>query len=213
MRVLPKLLIAGFSLLCATGLFAQMKFDPPHSDDVLARLSYNETGPFKCCLKEPPPSNDGSLGAFSPEVDPAHICIAVSQDGEYRVVLALDGKIQHLQGKMPNEQFQQLKTLLSTPDFRALSGDHGGLLRRRAETFGAEIAQPETAGTVSKQKLQWLNPDGYNPFPPSVSNVIDWLKNFKPTGGKKFVYSEFSDVCPSRGFRLLQPAVAANGAP
>jgi hypothetical protein len=38
--------------------------------------------------------------------------------------------------------------------------------------------------------LHWLNPDGGNPFPQSVSNVIAWLKDFKPTGGNRRLRSQ-----------------------
>jgi hypothetical protein len=117
---------------------------------------------------------------------------------------------QHLQGKMPDDKLEELKTLLSLPDFRSLSGDHGGLLRQKAETFASEIMEPNADGV---QHLQWLNPDDNNPFPEPVSKIILWLKDFKPQGGKQFVYSEFSNVCPSRGFRLLQPSQATNSRP
>lgn len=203
MRVLTKLLLMALSLLWAICLFSQSKRDA-NLDEVFARLSYHESGTVKslCCLKEPP-TND-QLKQFISAMQPPDICIAVSEGGYYRVVM----NSQHLQGKMPNDKLQELKILLSSPDFRSLSGDHGGLLRQKAETFAAEIMQPSVAGVVRTQHLQWLNPDDNNPFPEPLSEVISWLKDFKPQGGKQFVYSEFSDVCPSRGFRLLQPSVA-----
>jgi hypothetical protein len=157
--------------------------------------------------KEPP--TDEQLKQFISAIQAPDICIAVAEGGDYRVVM----NSQHLQGKMPDDKLQQLKTLLSSPDFRSLSGDHGGLLRQKAETFAAEIMQPNTAGVVRTQHLQWLNPDDNNPFPAPVSKVVSWLKDFKPQGGKQFVYSEFSDVCPSRGFQLLQPSEATNSTP
>jgi hypothetical protein len=208
-RVLAKLLVAALFLVCAASLFSQSRLRT--ETEVFARLSYNESGAFKCCLKEPPA--DGKPKVFIPAIDPADICIAVSERGDYRVVMILDAKFQYLQGQMSADKLQQFKSLLSSSDFRGMSGDHGGLLRQKAETFAAEVLQPDVAGTVRTQRLHWLNPDGGNPFPQSVSNVIAWLKDFKPTGGKQFVYSEFSDVCPSRGFQLLQPVVAATQTP
>jgi hypothetical protein len=114
---------------------------------------------------------------------------------------------------MSIEQFDRLRTLLSSPDFRVLSGDHGGLLRQHAERFGAEVVDRDASGTVRTQRLEWLNPDGENPFPASVLKVVRWLKDFKPTNAQKFVYSEFPDVCPSGGLRLLQPNIASSHAP
>jgi hypothetical protein len=204
MRVPVNLLVNALLLVSTTSLFSQATWDP--KPEVLARLSYNETGQSKCCLEESPA--DGKPKVFMPAIDPPDICIAVSGAGDYRVAMILNGRSQHLQGKMPEEKLQQLKDLLSSPDFRDLSGDHGGLLRQKAETFAAEVRQSDAAGVVRTQRLQWLNPDDNNPFPQSVFRVISWLKNFKPKGGKQFVYSEFSDVCPSRGFQLLQPALA-----
>jgi hypothetical protein len=65
-------------------------------------------------------------------------------------------------------------------------------------------------GEDEAQRLQWLNADGENPFPDSVTKVVIWLKHFEPTDAKLFEYTEFPDVCPSGGLRLLQPSVAAN---
>jgi len=102
--------------------------------------------------------------------------------------------------------FEQLNSLLGSPDFRVLSGGHGGLIRRDSKSFAAEIPK---AGD-SAQKLQWLDADGENPFPGSVANVVDWLKHFDPKDGKMFEYADYPDVCPSHGLRLLQPSVAMN---
>jgi hypothetical protein len=113
-----------------------------------------------------------------------------------------------LRGKISDRQFKQLGKLLSDSDFRALSGSHGGLIRQRAESFGAEVV-----GEDGTQRLQWLNADGENPFPDSVGKVVDWLEHFEPKNGKAFEYAEFPDVCPSVGVRLLQPSVAANVGP
>lgn len=137
------------------------------------------------------------------------LCISVSREGDYRISrLMTDGETQRLRGKILDEQFQQLKKLLATSEFRALSGGHGGLVRQGAESFGAEISRKKRV-----QWMQWLNADGENPFPDSVANVINWLEGFEPKNGESFKYAEFPDVCPSRGLSLLQPSVAANDGP
>src|ERR1017187_3633990 len=140
-----------------------------------------------------------------------HVCVAVSHDGDYRIVRSLNsGQAQRLQGKIPQEQFQQLKTLLGSADFRALSGSHGGLILQESESFAAEIPMSGWQRERGTQRLQWLNANGESPFPDSVANVVYWLKHFEPTDGKLFVYAEYPDVCPSVRLRLLQPSVADN---
>ncbi len=137
------------------------------------------------------------------------LCVAISREGDYRISrLMPDGETQRLRGKIPDKQFQQLKTLLASSEFRALSGGYGGLIRQRAESFGAEVSRKKGV-----QWLQWLNADGENPFPDSVARVINWLERFEPKNGEPFEYAEFPDVCPSRGFSLLQPSVAASEGP
>jgi hypothetical protein len=91
-----------------------------------------------------------------------------------------------------------------------------GLVRQEAETSGAEIPAPNDAlrqWSEPAWRLQWLNGDGANPFSPSVSSVVDWIKRFQPKGGKTFEYADYPDVCPAGGLRFLQPSVAGNPHP
>lgn len=186
-------------LLVSTGMWAQ-ESDQGDDADLLARLGYTS-------------STVVELGGVR------HVCVAVTRDGEYRIVRSADdGEAVRLRGKMPQKQFKQLSKLLEESEFRALSGYHGGLIRQDAESFSAEIPGPlrERADATRKWmgrdawRLQWLNADGENPFPASVAKVVEWLQHFQPTGGKAFLYAEFPDVCPASGFRLVQPAVAEN---
>src|SRR5579864_7232100 len=102
------LLIVG-SLLISGGLLAQEIYHPP-DPDLLAKLSYDNS-------------------AIGSEEGAQHICVAVSRDKEYRIVRLLNnGMTQRLHGKMTNQQFQQVKSLLGSSDFRILSGSHGGLI-------------------------------------------------------------------------------------
>jgi hypothetical protein len=189
-------------LLIPLGVWAQESNHRTDSD-LLARLSY-----------------ENSSVVWPPVV--RHVCVAVTRDGEYRIVRSLvHGETQRLRGKMPKEQLQQLTELLEAAEFRALSGDHGGLVRRDAEVFGAEIPRPMREHVDGARKwrerdvwrLQWLNADGESPFPGSVGKVVDWLQHFQPKDGKPFLYAEFPDVCPTGGLRLVQPAVAENQHP
>ncbi len=184
------LLIAG-SLLISSGLWAQEVYRPP-DPDLLAKLSYD-------------------ISTIVKEAGVQHVCLAVSRGEEYRIVrLFSDGTTQRLHGKLTKQQFEQLKSLLGSADFRVLSGSHVGLIRRDSQSFAAEISKSEWRREDGEQKLQWLDGDGENPFPGSVANVVDWLKHFEPKDGKLFEYADYPDVCPSGGLRLLQPSVATN---
>lgn len=193
MQTYARLFLAGAVALVSVGLWAQNQDrnrDQIHSfgANLLVRLSY-------------------SSSAVDHDAEGLRqICFAVSRDGSYRLLrLTRQGETERLRGKMAEEQLQKLKTLLGHSDFRALSGSHGGLILQGAESFGAEI--PRENGT---QHLRWLNPDGGSPFPHAVAKIVDWLEAFDSKGGEPFTPAEFSDVCPSEGFRLLTPPVAAN---
>jgi hypothetical protein len=189
MRPYAKSFLTTGVLLISVGLWAQEVY---HADDtdLLARLSYDHS-------------------AIVHGEDVRQVCIAVSRAGEYRIMRSLTtGETQRLQGKVRQEQLQQLKTLLKSTELKALSANHGGLIRQDSESFAAEIPRKDGA-----QRLQWLNADGESPFPAPVAKVVDWLKHFEPKDAKAFDYAEYPDVCPSGGLRLIQPSVAENGRP
>jgi hypothetical protein len=191
MQPFAKSFLAGAILLVSVNLWAQKVYSF-HDPDLLARLSYDSS-------------------AFQEKEGNRHVCVAVSRDGDYRIVRTTNsGQTQRLQGKLPQEQFQQLKTLLESAEFRVLSGDHSGLIRQESESFRAEIPMPDLQRWDRALRVQWLNADGERPFPDSVAKVVNWLERFEPTDGKRFVYAEYPDVCPSGVLRLLQPPVAAN---
>ena len=145
-----------------------------------------------------------------------HVCFAVSRNADYRIIRSSDaGHTERLDGKLPKEEFGQVSNLQEAPDFRNLSGNGGGLIRQDAETFAAEIAvrgrwHDDGYGTKwlepQTRRLQWLNADGETPFPTPVVKVVDWLKKFEPSNAKRFEATEFPDVCPSGGMRLVQPS-------
>jgi hypothetical protein len=202
MHLYPKTLLTTAILLVASCSIAQERYRSP-DPDLMARLSYDDSGVVR----------QGNV---------RHVCVAVSRDGDYRIVRSLDdGQTQRLHGKMPKEEFRQLTKLLGAAEFRNLSGDHGGLIRQDAESFAAEIPlrdgrHEDGAGNWLEHeawRLQWLNPDGESPFPAAVSKLVDWLQAFQPKDGKSFEYADYPDVCPARGLRLLQPDVAENSHP
>lgn len=199
MRAYARVLVTLSFLLVPFVVWAQ---ETPRSEnsDLLARLSYRTSAAVQ---------RDGLQ----------QMCLAVSRDREYRIVrLAGEKPMQRLHGTLTKEQFEQLTKLLESPKFRALSGNHGGLIRQDAESFSAEIPlrdRQQADGTrlgiePEARRLQWLNADGESPFPDSVAKIVDWLQRFQPKDGKEFEYAEFPDVCPSVGLSLVQPAVADN---
>src|SRR6266480_5390874 len=185
MRLNSSLLFSALFLLGSSILYAHV-----HNPALLARLSYDNSGAMQTDQVR-------------------HICVAVFQGGNYRVVRSLDDKTQRLQGKMSKEQLEELKTLLISPEFRSLKGTHGGLVRQDAEIFGAEIPMPGLQREDRSWRSQWQNGDGENPFPASMAKVVNWLQHFEPTNGKHFERTEFQDVCPSGGLRTLQPETAS----
>jgi hypothetical protein len=203
MYLYPKTLLAAAIILVAFSSVAQEAY---HAKDreLLVRLSYDDS-------------------VVARQGNGQHVCIAVSRDGDYRIVRSIeDGQTQRLHGKMPKKQFRQLTKLLGAAEFRNLSGNHAGLIRQDAERFAAEILLGDRWHVDGARKwlepegwrVQWLNADRENPFPVSVSNVVDWLQRFNPKDGKSFEYAEHPDVCPAGGgLRLLQPSVATNSHP
>lgn len=196
----PKTLLIAAILLVASVSIPQ-EATPSADAALMARLSYDNSG-------------------FAQPGSVMHVCFAVSKDGDYRIVRSLDdGQTQRLHGNMPKEEFRQLTNLLEAADFRELSGNGGGLVRQEAETFAAEIAvsgrwHDDGHGTKwlepESWRLQWLNADGERPFPSPVAKVVDWLKRFEAKNARRFENTEFPDVCPSLGLRLVQPSISEN---
>ena len=85
-----------------------------------------------------------------------HICVAVSRDGDYRIVRTPGvGQTQRLNGKMPTDEFRQLTKLLGAAEFRSLSG-HVGLILQESERLADWLQgfQPKDADA----KLHGLHP-------------------------------------------------------
>lgn len=194
MRISGKSFLIASLVLVSMALWGQQAVQT----NVLARLSYDNS-------------------AMSQGEGVRHVCVAVSKDGGYRIVRMTNiGQTLRAQGKLPDEQFQQLKKWLDSRAFRSLSQNSGQVILQDAEIFAAELPGPvEFDGTNhtfndQTKRLRWLNADGENPFPSAIAPVINWLKRFEPKDGKEFEQAEFQDVCPSVGLSLVQPSVAGN---
>jgi hypothetical protein len=181
--------------------------------DLLARLSYNSSAVVQ---------RDGV----------SQVCVAISRGGEYRMIRLTNNRpVERVHGTLSKEQFDKVSKLLESPKFRALSPNRSGLIRQDAESFAAELpvaSMPQPDEPTSKERqlhiivpeempqarrIQWLNPDGEDPFPDSVEKIVTWMQTFQPKNGKEFEYAEFPDVCPSEGLRPVQPTMAENGRP
>lgn len=167
------------------------------------------------------------------------ICISVNQDGDYRVIAPRLADALRLKGKMTDDQLLRLKKMLAADAFRSLSSNDAGMIRDHAESFRAEVWRVEMPPAFRLEnvptghprmlpgpprRMHWLSADDENPFPAPIAELIDWMENFKPKpsdwvenfkrkNAKPFDYPESSDVCPSVGFSLVQPSIAANGHP
>jgi hypothetical protein len=92
-----RMLLTSAILLVASASIAQERYHPP-DPNLMARFSYDNSGVVR-------PGNVH------------HVCIAVSRDGDYRIVRALDnGQTQRLHGKMPKEESRQLNNLLEAAE-------------------------------------------------------------------------------------------------
>lgn len=152
MRLSREALIAASVFFFSSASIAQ---EPYHLSDsaVIARLSYD---------------NFGIAGPGKP----AHVCFAVSSDRDYWIErLQRNGQTERLQGTLTKAEFNSLGQLLSSSEFRALGGYHGGLIRQAVESFAAEIPLDQSSWRVS-----WVNGDGERPFPRSVSRIVGWLR-------------------------------------
>lgn len=130
------------------------------------------------------------------------ICLSVWPDGHYRILRMNDlHQTQLLGGVLPAEQLKQLRSLLDAPDFRALSGTRGGLLREGAENFIAEVPREG-----SLQRLVWMIPDGESKYSKPVADIISWVQSFQPKGAEVLLRTDFPDVCPQVG--RMQPVIA-----
>ena len=104
MNLYSKMLFTSAILLVVSGSIAQERYHPPDRN-LMARFSYDNSG------------------AVLRQGDVHHVCVAVSCDGDYRIVRSLDnGQPQRLHGKMPKEEFRQLTNLLEAAELRKLSG-------------------------------------------------------------------------------------------
>ena len=140
------------------------------------------------------------------------ICFSVDRSGHYQMRrLTMKGNDEvvdgtpHpelLQGTLPAKELKMLETVLRDPEFRALPKSSGGILRKGAETFVAEV--PRASGA---QRVVVTDTDRENPFPPSAQRIVNWLQQFKAEGAEPLDVSA-QDICPSGALQPVKPNTA-----
>jgi hypothetical protein len=131
------------------------------------------------------------------------ICFSVDRTGHYRMRrLTTKGNTELLQGTLPPKEMRKLEKRLQDPEFRGLARSSGGILRKGAETFVAEV--PRENGV---QRVVMSDADNENPFPRSAERIVNWLQHFKAEGAEPLDVSA-EDICPSGALQPVKPATA-----
>lgn len=128
------------------------------------------------------------------------ICISIRRNRQYRMFYTSPLGSQWLEGVMPAEEHSRLMALLRAPEFKALSGTRGGVVRKGSQTFIAEVHRANGV-----QHLAWMIPDHEDTFSPPVEKIIRWLQSFQPMNATTLEQTEFPDICPAMGAVLVQP--------
>ncbi len=189
---ISKSLVVGLIVLIAVAVSAS-DYDAQARDQdlsLLARLSYQNSS------------------VQSPATQQSqHICLSVYVDGHYRVLRTNEaGYPQMQEGKLTNDQLNQLQFLLNSSDFRSLSGSHGSLVRGKSENFIAEIPRAKNV-----QHVVFTIADETPRFPKAVAYVVKWLTNFTPVNAITIEQSEFPDVCPRMQMSPVEPVAEGFG--
>jgi hypothetical protein len=108
-----------------------------------------------------------------------------------------------LRGTLPPQELKRLENFLQDPEFRGLARSSGGILRKGAETFVAEV--PREDGV---QRVVMSDTDRQNPFPHSAARIVNWLQHFKAEGAEALDVSA-QDICPSGALQPVNPATSS----
>jgi hypothetical protein len=198
MRPSTRFIIIASWFLASALAWGQLPIVPAdHDRALLARLSFTSTW----------------VADYGDEGFP-QICLSVDHTGHYRMRrlttkgnagVFVQGTLhpELLQGTLPLNQLRKLEKLLQDPDFRSLTVPYfGGLLRKGAETFVAEV--PREDGV---QRVVMSDADRENPFPRSADRIVSWLQHFKAESAEPLDVSA-QDICPRGGLQPVHPATA-----
>ncbi len=117
------------------------------------------------------------------------ICLAVHNDGHYRLLRVVEKGTETLQGTLPQNKLSEFDRLLKNLDFDR-SG--GAIIRGGAESFVAEVVREEKVF-----RHIWINPDDERPFPRSARKLVQWLQTFKAEQASPLVHRDLDEpICP-----------------
>src|SRR6266478_114598 len=123
MRPSTKFVLIASLLLASALAWGQSQRQPAERTSLLARLSFTSTW----------------IAGYGQEGFP-QICFSVDHTGYYRMRrLTTKGETELLQGTLPPGELGKLEKLLGDSEFRSLAGSSGGILRKGAEAFVAEV--------------------------------------------------------------------------
>jgi hypothetical protein len=110
-------------LACSFSLLAQEHKQLPEKFPLLGRFSYSSTWYLR-----------------TPD-DLRRVCMAVSENGRYRMLRSTGEGVSTVQGTLSASSLLELRKMLEDPNFRALESDDASLVRAGAESFMAEVPE------------------------------------------------------------------------
>lgn len=179
-----------FTLLAAVVCYPQVKkYGEAPSTPLLARISYQS-----------------SFVAGSG--DSPHICIALYENGLYRLSKVGADKSDLLpspilQGTLTKEELDRFVALLHNlrSNYR-----QDGIVREGTASFVAELTS-----NGKPVRYIWTDADHRDPFPGSIRKVVHWMQDFKAEDSTVITLHELSSIpspCPSLNEKSFQPVIA-----
>lgn len=124
----------------------------------LARLSYRST-----------------YGIDRSEHTSPSICFRVEKNGDYRISRLTERGMESYEGSLTSDQMSVVNDMLK--GLERVKQSRGGAVYSGSEGFVAEL---DVNDEEPPAHVRWINPDHRNPFPESITRVVDWLQSFTP---------------------------------
>lgn len=140
--------------------------------------------------------------------DSPHICIALYENGLYRLSKVGADKSDLLpspilQGTLTKEELDRFVALLHNlrSNYR-----QDGIVREGTASFVAELTS-----NGKPVRYIWTDADHRDPFPGSIRKVVHWMQDFKAEDSTVITLHELSSIpspCPSLNEKSFQPVIA-----
>jgi hypothetical protein len=144
---------------------------------------------------------DNNVVQFGVGVGRGRVCFAFSPEGGFR--LWRSATTEHAMvaaGTLQKSEMEQLQELIH----KAGPARSSGIVRGMTRTLMLEVPNGRHV-----ERHSWVS-DQENPFPDPVTDVVEWLQNFKPEK-TKLLRSRKSDVCPApRGWPVPEQMASAD---